>query len=290
MRQLKITREKTVTLSSSFYVCIADENSTDLKIKNVPCRLLGRLKNGGEASFEIPETEACVYVYEKKLSRDYTYDMYRIPAGEEDVALTGRSVFNPATSSSFRFYDNETEEALTNRAEADAKAKKVFVRNRILGLVIGVSVVLLAVFLASLFLRERPETFKIADASVTLTNKFTAESAGESGVEDEYYLYASSRDVICEFFLADPADIKTVDDAENFYALYFGLQNVQRYKREGLTYFTCTEQGTETLLSSVVFMFEKNDTVHMLWFSTLPEDSEKYMTKFMEWAKTVVID
>ena len=291
MRELTVKRTKKLTACAmSVKLYVSDGEVCDSVINGQNCRLLGTLASGEEKTFYITEDECALYAIADELSKNFCVDMYKLPASPEPVSLSGHNVYSPMMGNPFRFDNNDGEESKAFRAQSKKKRPKALV---IVPIVIAVSMVAVMIggaVVTGLLNRSRPETFKIADASVTLTNKFTAESSEESGVEDEYYLYASSRDVICEFFLADPADIKTIDDAENFYALYFGLQNVQRYKREGLTYFTCTEQGTETLLSSVVFMFEKNDTVHMLWFSTLPEDSEKYMTKFMEWAKTVVID
>ena len=287
MRKLTIRRDKTATLSSAFYVSIADDGGKDLTINETPCRLLGRLPNGGEVVFDIPETETRVYVFETKRSREYTYDMYRVPAGTDDVLLTGRSYFNPATSSSFRFDNNDTGEARMNREEADEKAKKAFKRNRILGAVIGVAAVLAFILVAALITAERPRTFSIEGASITLTDRFTEDKESK----EDYYVWLSSKTALCEFFMADPEHAVTADEVEEFYKENYELSDFKDFKEDGLRYFTCTEPANDgSTLADTVFIYESEGGAYVVWFATYPENTEQLTPKFVKWAKTVTIE
>ena len=134
---------------------------------------------------------------------------------------------------------------------------------------------------------ERPKTFKITGLQITLTNKFEIEKETQS----DYYLYLESDYVLCEIFAADPIDIKTMEEAKDFYKREFNLKDVQLYKKDGLTYFTCSEDYDDgETLSSAVFMYEHNGYVYMVWFAAYPENMEDFLPQFREWAQTVVLD
>lgn len=287
MRLLTISRAKSFTLSGRFYAAIGDDNG-DIKINGVPCRIVGRLKNGGELSFEIPDGEVCVYVFETKHSREYTYDMYRVPAGEDDVTLTGSSYFNAATSSSFRFDNNETDEAVGNREKAAAKAVGALARNRLIGLMIGAAVILLFVFILWLILGDKPKTFRIKDASITLTDKFTLDE--ESA--DDYYSCISGKYAVCEIFKADPEMIGSADEAEEKLISQYGLKSVNRVNKDGLRYFTCSDDksgGADQTYFDMIFIFEKNG-VYIVWFMTPESNAENLAPDFIKFAKTFTIE
>ena len=113
MRNLTIKRNKSfVACAVTMKVYIEDPDSTELTINGVNCRKLGTLKNGEEKTFLIEESEAKVFVIVDKFSKDYCNEVYTVPAGEEDVVLTGQHHFNLSNSNAFRFdgvSDRETE-------------------------------------------------------------------------------------------------------------------------------------------------------------------------------------
>ena len=116
MRTLTITREKYFAgcLSTiKFYV--EDVNTPDIHIDGLPCRLLGKLKNGETASWSIDCDARRVFALAGRASQSYCRDQYAIPAGEEDITLCGRCHFNPATGNAFHFADNTDETALAQR-------------------------------------------------------------------------------------------------------------------------------------------------------------------------------
>ena len=101
-----------------------EDPAGDLVIDGVPCRLLGKLKNGEEGSFEIGEDAARVFVIGDKLSRSFCSDFYEIPAGSDDVVLSGVNRFNPATGNAFRFDGNASEEVVANRKKGASLRKR----------------------------------------------------------------------------------------------------------------------------------------------------------------------
>ncbi len=293
MRELKVKRTKKLTACAmSVKLYVTDGEVCDSVINGQSCRLLGTLASGEEKTFYITEDECALYAIADELSKNFCVDMYKLPASSEPVSLSGHNVYSPMMGNPFRFDNNDGEEAKAFRAESKKKRPKALV---IVPIIVAVSMVVFMIggaVLTGLINRERPQTFKIADASITLTNKFRAEEQTETDYFlNNYYLYISSSSVICELFLADPTGIKTVDDLENYYKTEFDLNDVKRYNRDGLTYFTCTEENDDGYqLFDAVFMFEKNNTVHAVWFTTGSENANKYMPKFIEWAKTTVIE
>lgn len=133
---------------------------------------------------------------------------------------------------------------------------------------------------------ERPQTFSIRGAKITLTNKFKVDEE----TKDDCYIFLTDEYAACEFFVADPVEIKTVEAAKDYYKNLYDLKNVQFYNRDGLSYFTCTEDVEEGyVLSNVIFLFDKDGVIYIAWFSTPEENYGDYKEKFEEWAKTATV-
>ena len=173
--------------------------------------------------------------------------------------------------------------------EDDELRQKKKKKTKVLFIVLIVAAVVFvgASLAAGILNRERPQTFEITGLQITLTNKFQIEKE----TQGDYYLYLESNYVACEIFAADPIDIKNMEEAKDFYKREFDLKDVQLYKKDGLTYFTCREDFEDgEALSSTVFMYEHNGYVYMVWFATHPENMEDFLPQFREWAQTVVLD
>ncbi len=282
MRKLTVIRRKTFTMAHRFYVAVGDENGT-LKINGARCRILGRLANGGEASFEIPEDETRVYVFESKHSREYTYDMFTVPAGSEDVVLEGQSYINPATGSSFLFDGNDTPETGERRSKNAKKAVKSLVRFQVLGVVTGVLIIVLVAVIASVALRAKPRTFTIKGASITLTDDFSL----KEDLSTEYLDYLVSKRAICLFLKADENKIRTYDQAVKELASGKEVKNLKHGTEDGLRYFTYNfydEAGGNLL--AMYFVYDFKDGIYVAAFMTPETGAEKMTPSFIKWAKT----
>ena len=122
MRNLTIKRRKTfVGCAVKMKVYIEDPYSNDIIINNVSCRKLGTLKNNEEKTFVIEDNAAKVFVIADKLSKNYCNEFYQLPAGSEDVYLTGKNKLNLASGNPFLFDNNDNEEALKNRKKGTKK-------------------------------------------------------------------------------------------------------------------------------------------------------------------------
>lgn len=138
MRTLTIKRTKSfVACLVTMKVYIEDHSSNEIVINDIPCRKLGQLKNGEEKTFEIDNEAAKVFVIADKLSKNYCNDFYEIPYGEDDISLTGKNQFNIATGNAFRFDNNPSQAALSNRTRGTNKGAVVTIIALVVGAIIG---------------------------------------------------------------------------------------------------------------------------------------------------------
>lgn len=119
MRKLTIKRKKSFVASLAKLKVYIEDPAGELDITGIKCRLLGTLANGEEKSFYIEENAAKVFVIADKMSRDYCYDCRNLPEGNEDIYLTGKNAFNPATGNAFRF-----EGARMRKSQKDTRKAK----------------------------------------------------------------------------------------------------------------------------------------------------------------------
>ncbi len=104
MRNLIIKRNKSFAgCFGKVRVYIEDLRAGELNIKGCPCRKLGELKNGEEKTFPIDNAQTKVFVIGDAATRDFCMDWKSIPAGEQDVRLSGKNSFDPQNGNPFAF-------------------------------------------------------------------------------------------------------------------------------------------------------------------------------------------
>ena len=138
MRYLTITRKKSfVGCLGKMKVYIEDPYSNELTINGFPCRKLGTLKNGETATFPISDQAARVFVIADTLSKGYCSDCYPLPAGTENVAISGKNTFNPGAGNPFRFDGVTDPEILANRKKGSGKGILFLIICCIIGAIVG---------------------------------------------------------------------------------------------------------------------------------------------------------
>ena len=99
MRKLTIKRRKSIVASlMKVKVYIVDENDCQRVILGHPCKEVGRLKNNSELVIEIDNKEHIIFA-----DADVYADMIIIPAGKEDVTISGKNMLNPFKGNPFIF-------------------------------------------------------------------------------------------------------------------------------------------------------------------------------------------
>lgn len=107
MRKLTIKRIKSFVGSLGTLKVYVEDPESSTKIKDIPVRILGIVHNGSEMTFVIPNEQVRIVAIMDSLSKNFCYDIYTIPQGEEDVALQGKNIADPMLGNPFRFDNNE---------------------------------------------------------------------------------------------------------------------------------------------------------------------------------------
>ena len=284
MRNLTIKRNKAfVGWMSKSKIYIEDHENKDLTINGVPCRKIGKLKNGEEKTFEIEPFATRVYVIGDKLSRNYCNDFYKIPAGEEDITLTGEHKYNPFNGNAFRFEGVTDEEILAHRKKVTRKASIFYTVIFLLAFIGGFA---LAFFLDS---EPVPETFTYGDMSITLTDEFS-----ETNIEGYSACYESYDNLI----MVTKDDSSLFEDFETYTLKQYGEdtliynefdESVKLQEENGLTYFEYdfTDEDSGDVYSYFVPMYKSSDAFWFFQFASYKEDYETCREQFVEWAESV---
>jgi len=286
MRKLTIKRTK------SFVACLAktkiyveDPLSTDLVINNISCRKLGELKNNEEKTFKIGEEQAKVFAIVDKVSKEYCNDFFQIPAGQEDITLTGKHKYNPANGNAFRFDGNEGHDVQKNRKKGFKIGLLVLCAAIAVGGVVG------AVIGFNLFSgpKTEPKTFTENGMRITLTNEFKS-----TQMEGYTNCYDSAKVAVFaikeEFTLAEGFGDYTLEQygelviQNNSYAASAALKKI-----DGLTGFEYdwTNPETNDTYRYYSFVYKADDAFWLVQFAVLTENVETYGSRITQWAKTV---
>ena len=284
MRNLTIRRGKTFVASMvKMKIYIEDPVANELTIGGVPCRKLGDLKNGEEKTFAVTDQAARVYVIGDKLSRNAYNEFYPIPAGTEDVVLSGKNYFNPFSGNPFRF-DGVTDEAvLKNRKKVSKTGVIIMVAAILIGLVGGAIGGLKAVSTVE------PRTFSEEGLSITLTNEFVDAGLGN------YTASYGTREVVVltlkeSFTLMEGLEDYTLAEYGELIIEANGMaDSVTLQERDGLPYFTYkyTNPETKDVFDYTIVLFKSNDAFWSVQFATPEAKSAEYEQRIFQWAASV---
>lgn len=285
MRNLTIKREKSFVGSLvKMKVYIEDPTSNEMRINDVPCRKIGDLKNGETKTFQIDEQTLKVYVIADKLSKNYCNEFYQLPAGQEDVFLSGKNKFNPANGNAFRFDNNESEENIANCKRGTRKGLLILIIAAIIGAVVGYSIT------SGLFSDKTPDAkdFSSNGMSISLTDEFI-----KTDVENYTVAYDSKNVAVFAlkeaFALADGFQNYTLEQYGNLVLKNNNLSASELQNLDGLTEFEYefTNPNTKDTYTYFSFVYKADDAFWLVQFATLTENVDEYRAQILEWAKTV---
>lgn len=288
MRQLTIRRAKSsVACLTKVKLYIEDATANDLVINGVACRKLGELKNGEEKTFTIGEEAAKVYAIAGKMSKNYCNEYYPLPAGQEDLFLSGKNRYNPANGNAFRFDNNDTPDVLENRKKNSFKGLAVLAVSLIVGFALG--------YFITTGLLSSPDaqskTFSDSGMHITLTDAFTpTQAAGRTAC------YESAQ--VAVFALKEEFTMMT--GLENYTLQQYGEAVVQSNElpstslksENGLLYFEYDYTNPDTLqvYTFVSYVYKAPDSFWLIQFTTEKEDASSYRAQITEWAQSVSFD
>lgn len=290
MRNLTIKRTKSfVGCLAKMQVYIEDPAASEIQINQIPCRKLGTLKNGEEQTFQIGDEAAKVFVIADKLSRKFCNEFFELPAGEEDVYLSGRNKFNLLTGNAFRFDNNTSEAVLANRKRSARFGAFILIPCCIAGLVGGY-------FIGRAIVRSaipdeptvKEQTFYSNGMRITLTDEFK-----ETTVANFTAAYDSRN--VAVFALREPFTLMEGLEAYSlpqYGQLVMKANNVTdgSIKTDGdLVYFQYEWTNPEDNLKYQYYsyLYKTTDAFWMIQFATRYDDAEKYTQQISEWARSV---
>jgi hypothetical protein len=218
------------------------------------------------------------------LSKNYCNEFYQLPAGQEDVFLSGKNKFNPANGNAFRFDNNESEENIANRKRGTRKGLLVLIVAAIVGAVVGYSIT------SNLFSNKTPDPkdFSSNGMTITLTDEFV-----KTDVENYTVAYDSKNVAVFAlkeaFALADGFQDYTLEQYGNLVLQNNNLSSSKIEDKEGLIGFEYefTNPDTKDTYKYFSFVYKSNDAFWLVQFATLTENVDEYSSKIIEWAKTI---
>ncbi len=283
MRNLTITRNKTfVGCLMKMKLYIEDPLMGNTTIGGTLCRLLGDLKNGETKTFSVDENEAKVYVIADQMSKGFCNEFAVIPAGSEDVVLTGQNRFNPATGNAFQFDGQASEEVAKNRSKNTKRGILIMA----IAVIVGIGIGLLSVFLN----KTEPKTFTHdLGFTITLTDAFE-----ESELEG-YDAFFESHDVLVSIFKESIAEFEdagfTGMTLTDYAQVLIDVNDISaEVKTEnGLTYYEFEEKALEgnERFYYFVTVYESEGYFWMFEFFCYAEEQDEWRPEFEEWAKSV---
>ena len=296
MRKLTIRRSKSfVACLMKVKVYIEDPFVNELTIDGVPCRKLGDLKNNEEKAFEIGDGQAKVFVIADTLSKDYCNDSFQLPAGQDDIFLSGKNTFNSA-GNAFRFDNNDSPEVLKARKKGAKKGLVIWIVAIVVGFAVGFGAVSFALSGVSVFnfltnSKTEAKVFAENGMSITLTNEFreldvdTFTNCYES---DEVAVFALKE----EFSMLDGSEDYTLTQYGELVLKNNGMDSFELQTADGLTYFEyeSTIPDTNDVFTYFSFIFKTDDAFWLIQFATKTEDVKEVSPSIVEWAHSITFE
>ncbi|MBQ2767765.1 MAG: hypothetical protein IJF49_06785 [Clostridia bacterium] len=290
MRTLIITREKNAAACLiPIKIYIEDSTAPELTITGIPCRLLGKLKNGETASFPIPCGAARIFAITDHTSRNYCGDQYPLPAGEEDLSLSGHCHLNPANGNAFLFNSNTDEAALQHRRIGVRRGLTVLLAAIAIGLLLGIFVLGPLIRLSMGTANDpQPQIFSQAGLQITLTEDFTPNHTAEGF--DACYLSPEA----AVFALRDPFDL-----AEGFGELTVAeygalvqetnpnIAGVAIEEEDGMLCMTYEINADGASFFYFNTLHKTDDAFWQVCFVVSADLSDSYRGNMLRWAKSI---
>lgn len=284
MRRVYLTREKCFAgCFSKMQVYIEDQARGNVELDGIPCRLIGDLANGETIDFAISEEARNLFVIcASNVMKNYCGDKIFLAAGDTDVELAGKNIYNPGLGNPFRFNGVTDEETLSNRARENRKGLTLTVAAVVIGIIFGVIISADTLF-------AQPKNFISDGFEITLTTNFSDK------YEDGVY-YFGSKDcsvAVYEYGYADHVTIEAMN-AEEFLDVLKSSGHFATEARiaseSGLFFVEDQAESNSGEIRSYMTVFVKGDESFFLFeFGCEVKDYSKLRADFIEWASTIKI-
>ncbi len=283
MRQLTVIRHKNSAIRFAKIKVYIEDEAGDLTYRGIRYRCLGALKNGETGTWAIDDRSRRVFVCTYRLSRAYCNDLYLLPAGEEDICLSGRTRFHIFTDNAFRFDGVVEPEILLNRKRS--------VRIGACVMAVAVAVGLLLGHLIANLRKPDPKTFTYEGMSITLTEAFAEESSVNPYIDVNFSSDYVVINVVLEPVAEDPSleGITPVEYAEWLtHTLDGPSTDTEIHSEDGQTWFTYQKPRQKGgNMSYSVYVYVTDEVCCFLRIYTPAENMLLYRDDIREWAGSV---
>ena len=284
MRNITITRRKSfVGCAMKDQVYIRDEQAPELTIDGVPCRKIGDLKNKETKAFQLDDGEQQIFLITDKLSKDYCYGTVTVPAGQEDVALSGTHKYDFA-GNAFRFDGVQPTPAQQAKSSKNLrKGRVIMIGAIVLGLLAGILLSRGCSFTARVL---QQKTFTTGDFQITLNDSFKSDKA------EDFYAFYQSKSVMV-FSLREGKSLFDDITLAEYGELVLKANNrtgVSLNREDGLLWFEYTATPENQEIYYMAFCYESDDAFWLVTFATPSTNRKQAKDNFFQWAETVKVD
>lgn len=278
MRNVTIKRDKRFVASLiKMKVYIEDAMSNEIELNGVHYRKIGVLKNGATINITIGNEQTKVMVISGKISIKNCNDYYNIPAGEDDVYLSGSINSHPSSANSFEFHGVTDRDDLANRKERN-KLKE----NALIGAVgVGIISTIIGIVMSTSSLMPynsvQDKRFYVSGMSINLTDEFNEKR--EYGYDGFYEIDSMYVGIIKQpFYTLEGLDALTVEEYGTLLLEEYNIDSdVELINKNDLIYFTLKQEDptSKAIIQVNTYLYKKLDA----FFIVSIGGYEKYMHK-----------
>ena len=281
MRRLTVKREKEYAAHSVKVRLFAEDAAGDTVIGGASCRLLGEVGNGVIKTFEISDRGGKLFAVADYADGSMCSDFCELPAGQDDVFLSGKGRTMSDGWHAFCFDDFCPPDASRGNG---SHAWHVFLSASI---IVGLTAVIFLSYLAS-SMHFGAKSFEYREMSITLTQDFSEDSSDGSTA---YYI----SDDVAVFVQRDPfSSTPEVRDysAEEYAGFIFESAGTGGYRVEsddGLTYFqyNFTDPESEYTFHYVAYIYKSDNAFWLVTFAVEDYRFEEFAGQISYWAESV---
>jgi len=295
MRRLWITRHKAMAgCAMKMKVFIEDPEDGDTEINGVLCRKLGELKNDQQKHFNIGPEAAKVFVVADKVSRNIYNEFVEIPAGQDDVFLSGKNYLKPSEGNPFRFDGVEQEETLENRETVKRRGRGILIAAIVVGILAGIAA---GIFVSASLMGDTPQmaqpqtqAFQCQELQIMLPEAFA-----ETAVPGYTGCYSDGETAVFlmrEAFAAEEGFGElSVEEYGNRILANNYMDGVTLETRDGLTVFAKVIADEATGIDYYYYcgLFKGQDAFWMVQITTDADGASENISQFRQWLKTVAL-
>lgn len=280
MRILTVRRtESFVGVLAPVRFYLSDPAGT-VKILGTPCRLLCSLRSGQEERVEIGQEECILFAVVGRVGKNIRNDLWRLPAGEEDVALSGSI---RGITAGFIFDGMTDPFALQNR-DKNRRARALLLSLLMVCVILTGALIGLSATASS----PEPKDFTVDNLTVTLNERFR--SVRDSG-DPDITSFTNNRVWVSVSFQDKPSGMELREYVERSRQ---AVEKQEAYDTDGveesdglIRFIYRSDTVSGEMLGYAYFYANPDGRIALVQFVMPTSYRERYVESVPQWAKSV---